>query len=331
MALNRDQKIVLIGAETMIGYRLVQLLLEQGFSQIHLLRHNGPLLEGELLDLKKLTLKVNIHEIDIFDLFELEPIFETADYIINCYGTSAGFKHSRDVLYKHNIIGVRTWIDLALTSDIKGFIHISTAASLGRKKDGSPCKESDSWQKNELHGNYNKSKFLGELEVARGQSEGLNTILIHPTHVLGKGGILQIYLNQLRKNTLKYPIGTGGYIGVKDVAAFTLKVLEAGLWGERFLLNAANLSHKEVIDQIATEWDLAKPTKKISTQDIRVIGWIMLLSKWLGILLKTPSKEWYHSLKANFSYDNTKSVETGLMQFTSIDSCIKEIHQQDLL
>ena len=324
--MEKDQeKIVLIGAETMIGRCLLQLLLKNGLYQIHVLRHQEELLEQELRMPLTLGEGIIAYDIDIFDLFDLEPIFRSVDYVINCYGTSAGIKHSREILYKHNIIGVRTWVDVALSTGIKGFLHISTAASLGRKKDGSPCKESDSWQKNELHGHYNKSKFLGELEVVRGQSEGLNTILIHPTHVIGYGGILHIYLNQLKRNALKYPTGMGGYIGVRDVATFALKVLEAQLWGERFLINAANISHREVIHKIATLWGLSNPKRAITSQEIRLSGWIDLATKCLGMDGEKPSREWYQSLQANFTYDSTKALQTGLVEFSSIDSCLEEI------
>ncbi|MEZ4986176.1 MAG: hypothetical protein R2795_14250 [Saprospiraceae bacterium] len=102
--------------------------------------------------------------------------------------------------------------------------------------------------------NYSRSKFFSELEVWRGQAEGLSVAVLYPSIILGPGrwdeGSVAIF-KYVAKQPSYYPAGESGFVDVRDVAKAILLVLERAVDGDRFLLNAENISYRDLMTQMA--------------------------------------------------------------------------------
>src|SRR5690349_14333062 len=87
-------------------------------------------------------------------------------------------------IFNVNINGTRNVVNACLLNNVQRLIHISSVAALGRQKDKSDVDESNKWADSPINSTYGKSKYLAELEVFRGQEEGLSTAIVNPSLIL---------------------------------------------------------------------------------------------------------------------------------------------------
>lgn len=322
--MEQKDKILITGASGSLGRELVDQLTRRGFSNIHVCIRPQSIIP---VSWHKQT-GLHIHRGDLLDFYWVQPLMEDADYVYNMAGATSSTAGSREKLEQSNIELTRTWVNIALQENIKGFVHISSAAALGRKKDGSLCSEKDSWQKNEVYSDYNKTKFLGELEAARGQAEGLSTITLNPSNIISNEGILALVHESIINGNRSYPIGSGGYVNVQDVAKFAIEAPLKGLWGEKYILSAENLPHKDVFETVASILAKNEPSQPMTSFSL----FLLKLKSHIKSLYNTekvvPSIDWYRMLQANFAYDNSKSIATGLIAYSPIKESIRLILQE---
>jgi len=320
--LNQKDKILITGSTGLLGQALVKLLLQRGFSNLVLCMRPESVIPSDWELSDALTLLRG----DMMDYFQVDDWVDGVDYIFHLAGSTASKAGSREALIATNITMTRTWVNVAIEHQIKGFVHVSSAAALGRKKDGTPSKESDSWQKNEVFSDYNKSKFLGELEVARAQQEGLNTLILNPTFLVGSGGILSWVISRLKRNFNDFPNGSGGYVHVEDVVHFALEAVDKELWGEKFIVNGENMSHESFFRLVATSLGFSqtlRPTKSLFSP----LRPLLRFWPWNGTARPDQKidKEWFRILQSNLSYDTSKAQSTRLVDFTPIQETVDRI------
>lgn len=154
-----------------------------------------------------------------------------------------------------NVTGTANLIDACLANGVSDFCHVSSIASLGNPNSEGVIDEQCKWAKMKGQSVYARSKFMGENEVWRGFEHGLRVTIVNPSVILGPGrwnsGSGQLFL-QVKKGMPAYTQGIGGYVDVRDVArAMVLLMGDRSINGERFVLNAANISFKELFGLMA--------------------------------------------------------------------------------
>ncbi len=320
MVINKSEKILIAGASGMVGGALTKELLNRGYTNLHLCVRKQSVLPDWVLDNDHIT----IHRGNLLDYFWLEPIFDQAAWVFNAVGSRSIDRDDRDELIEANIAMPRTWVNLALQFSVSGYIHISSAAALGRKKDGSPCKETDNWQKNEVYSDYNKSKFLGEMEVFRGQAEGLNVLVLNPSTIIGQGGVLQYMLDQVDLGTVYIPQGKGGYVFIENVVDFAISAAEHGIWGERFILNADNIKHEKICHWVSETTGQPLKIKPMTHHRWRLEAIRALWGRIWGKKRPIISKSSFRMLSSEFAYSNQKALDTGLISFLPLQEAVKK-------
>jgi dihydroflavonol-4-reductase len=104
---------------------------------------------------------------------------------------------------------------------------------------------------------YGHSKLLAEGVVREFVARGLDAIIVNPSVILGPGDLNLIsgsIVTQIASGHVPpvYPPGGVNYIDVADVCAGHMAAAERGRAGERYILAAHNLSHREAM-QIVCE------------------------------------------------------------------------------
>ena len=93
---------------------------------------------------------------------------------------------------------------------------------------------------------------MSEQEVWRGIEEGLNSVIVNPSVILGPGdwtkGSSQMF-EKVWSGLKFYSTGSTGYVDVLDVAECLIKLLNSAIINERFILNAGQMKYREVFDQ----------------------------------------------------------------------------------
>ena len=97
--------------------------------------------------------------------------------------------------------------------------------------------ETCQWNKNDCTSNYSLSKHLAELEIIRGQEEGLQTVIVNPSGIIGPSnrvsGTALIFKSVLNGNRY-YPIGSNSFVDVNDVAKIMIELMNSKITREKF-------------------------------------------------------------------------------------------------
>src|SRR5690606_16049507 len=138
--------------------------------------------------------------------------------------------------------------------------------ALGRKKEIPVVTEETYWENSSYNTNYATSKHFSELEVWRGMEEGLNGLIVNPSVVLGPGnwghGSTKIFKYVWDQNPF-YSLGEMNLIDVRDVAEIIWKLNgEDKANRQRFILNAAKMTYKEIFFKIADAFGKKRPGLK---------------------------------------------------------------------
>lgn len=319
---KQDKKIFLTGATGFVGAYLVQALLNKGYAIRALKRKNSNLqLLGE--DAKAVEWVEG-------DLLDLPFIEEAMDGIDQVYHAAAMVSFdARDVrkMMEVNVRGTENLVNTALFKKVDKFLHISSIAALGRKKNKVEIDEKAQWENNSINSNYAISKFKAECEVWRGVQEGLDAVIVNPSVIMGAGfwrsGTSQMF-RKVDKGLRFYPKGITGFVDVRDVALASVALMESDIVAERFILNGENYSYKNLFSEMALALDKQPPKWKMPSWGVELMWRAELLrSKALGVK-PLITKELARNLEAHYEYSAGKIEKALNYKFIPLSQTIQE-------
>ncbi len=204
------------------------------------------------------------------DMLDYDLIFNALEGIAYVYHTAAmvsigmtGKKTMIDV----NIHGTANIVDACLEKGNIRLCHVSSIAALGNAPEGKLIDEDCRLIPDKNLYPYAYSKFKGEMEVWRGVHEGLNAFVINPSVILGPGmwnSATAAFVKRIDKGLSFYPAGAVGFVDVRDVACIMYQLMKLSITGERFIINAENLSYKDFFIIIARKLGKKPPAFKVT-------------------------------------------------------------------
>jgi len=199
---------------------------------------------------------------DILDLFSLKDAMKDVDQIYHCAALVSFHPEDKKQLFKINIEGTSNVINVALEHNIKKLCYISSIAALGREDNFFIINEDTTWKRSRKNSMYAVSKYAAEREVWRGSVEGLKTIIVNPSVVVGPSedfkGSSEIFFT-VWKGLRFYPKGINGFVDVRDVSKAMITLMKSDIINERFVLSAENLPYLEFFNLIAECLDKKPP------------------------------------------------------------------------
>ena len=272
-------------------------------------------------------------EADILDIPRLEEIFHDIDWVFHCAAKVSYRPTEKKEIYSVNVEGTANIVNMCLEFGIQKLLHVSSTAAIGRNKQNQLITERSKWNRNPFNTNYAISKYMAEQEVWRGMAEGLHVSVINPSMILGSGiwnQGTQRFFKLANKSFPFYPSGQNGFVDVRDVTSFAIKLMESNIAGERFILNSENLFLGKVLSTIALELGKKPPTIPVNRL-IKSLSWRMdwVKSKLTG---KPPflTKETAQQASNKFLFDNKKSLEAFDFVYRPIEVTIRETCAQFL-
>lgn len=304
------------GGTGLVGSYVLRYLLHSGHTTVRALRRR----DSSLHLVSDLQDRVAWLTGDLFDTDVLERGMRAAETVYHC---AASIDHSpggRAAMRRTNVQGTASVVNAALHEEVRHLCYVSSIAAIGRRPQLADIDERTEWKEDAWNSAYAVSKRDGELEVRRGEAEGLRVLIVNPSLVMGPGqwdrGMPRWFAN-IDKGMRFYPPGGGGFVDVRDVAEFAVRAIGEHRFGERYILNAVNLPYRTVMDTIAELLDRPKPRTAV-TPLLKSAAW-----RWEGLRAAvsnhTPlvTRETAENSMRTFRYDGRAA--TRALDFTYRD------------
>lgn len=314
-------KVFVTGATGMIGSEIVKQLLLNGYDVVAIRRASS-----SLALLSDVSSKIEWHSADLFDTEDLHDIIEGVDYVIH----SAGIISESDIdqMYKVNVDGTANIVNACIASNVKKLIHISSIAALGKSTKGTLISESTKWKDGTQNSKYGESKMLGEREVWRGIAEGLSSVILNPSVVLGVGdgqSGSSVILPHLAKGNKRYLEGGTGFVDVIDAAAIAIKAMESDISGERYVVSGHNKSFKALMTDFARDLGVSPPSKPLSKSMLNILSKLDGVASFIMRRERKLTKTMVMQATRTLSYDNTKSISDFGFSYTPWEETVKRL------
>ncbi|QIX61156.1 NAD-dependent epimerase/dehydratase family protein [Hymenobacter sp. BT18] len=220
---------------------------------------------------------------DLLDPLLMRQTLAGVTHVFHCAGLVSYAPQDEDALLQINVEGTANVVDACLEQGGIRLCHVSSVAALGgaaTPEGGSlvgpqVLDEAAKWDLGAAHSAYATSKYLGELEVWRGISEGLAAVIVNPSVVLGPADWTRSSTRLLRyahQEHRFYTPGTINVVDVRDVVDHMLRLtLELPVQNERYVLSAAAVPLQEVLSQAARCFGKKPPTAAVPDWAAEVI------------------------------------------------------------
>ena len=313
--------IAVTGATGLLGNFIVRKLVEQNESVLALKRPGSD--DSILADISD---KITWFEADILDMVSLHEALEKVSYVIHSAAIVSFNPHKAKAVMDVNVQGTRNVVDTCLALGIKRLIYISSVAALCRQKGQSYIDEKNKWVSNAFNTVYAESKYASELEVFRGQEEGLSTVIINPSTILGQGNWDRSSTQIFKYCWQEKPFIMDGhlnYVDVRDVASIVFQILHHPIENERIIVNAGSISYTSIFDKIAQQFNTRPPSIKLGKVLLNVYSYIESIRTLFVNTEPHITRELAQLSGTEFLFLNHKIKNLLHFEFKSIDETLQ--------
>ncbi len=322
--MNKNSKILVTGATGLVGAQILRDLKSHDYKNLSILCR-----ETSRLDLiEDVVDDIKICKGNLLDIPSLEEAMIDCDLVIHCAAMVSMRKKDHDQMRRINVEGTANVVNMALYCEIPKIIHVSSIAALGRTKPGDEVNETHDWQDSPYNSAYAKTKYEAELEIRRGEAEGLEVAILNPSVILGVGFWNQSSLAMfptIYKGVPFYPLGGNGVVDVRDVSKAAMELIQGAHWGQRFIISGHNVMMKDLVTKIALALQVKPPSKALK-------GWLKWIS-WRAEAVraffsgKSPliTKQTVETTSRVWKFDSTKSRESLNLTYRPLDHTINDV------
>ena len=266
---------------------------------------------------------------DITEVPSLEIAFQNIDTVYHCAALISFDPKEEERLRKTNIEGTANIVNFCIAYEIQKLCFISSIATLGDLQPHEKfITEETEWNPENPHSDYAISKYGAEMEIWRGQQEGLDVIIINPGIILGPSFREQgsgLLFTKVKKGLQYYTLGSTGFVAVIDVVRIAHQLMQSEIKNERFTLIAENSVFRDVMNAMAEGLGVKKPEIHVNPFFMEVLwrlDWFVSnVFQQKRKLTQTVAKASY----TNTLYSNQKIKEALNIGFTNVPEYIKTI------
>jgi dihydroflavonol-4-reductase len=263
---------------------------------------------------------------DLTDKAEMTELLEGADELYHCAAKVSFQARDKKEMYRVNTEAVKNIVNCCLGQGNIRLLHVSSIAAIGGP-DREVFDETSGWPARS-RSVYARTKTLGEFEVWRGITEGLQAVIVNPSVILGPGPWQQSsarFFDVVYKGLNYYTLGETGFVDVQDVVSAMILLMRSEITGERFILNAANMSYKALFEKIAAALQVVPP-QKYAGPFKTALAWRMEFLKQLltGIEPRVTRQSAYTAHKRQ-GYSSSKIQRVTGKKFLPMDETIQRV------
>lgn len=327
--------ILVTGGTGLVGAHIILHLIENG-EKVRALYRTEQSIE-KTKNLFTLYQKENLFEEiewthgNINDIPALEKAFLGIDFVYHSAGLISFDPKDENLLRKTNIEGTANIVNFCLAKNVKKLCHLSSVAALGDLAEHeSILTEEIEWNPEKHHSDYAISKYGAEMEIWRGQQEGLKTVIINPGVILGPGFNKQgsgLLLTKVANGLRFYTKGITGFVAINDVVKAAIQLMKSDISNQRYILIADNYCYQDIINSMSDALKVKRPTTLVKDWQLE-IAW--RIDKMLSFLFHKKRSLTKDIAKASYSenhFSNKKAKADLQIRFLDIHQYINEIVQ----
>lgn len=321
--------ILLTGSTGLVGARLLLDLRLRGHSVRAFRRPTSSLAVVNRIfrGQESLLEGVDWFEGDLLDLYDINEALSGIRFVFHAAALVSFAPSDRDLLLRVNKDVTADLVNACLELGVEWLGYVSSVAALGRTDEGVPVDENTFWKTSRYNTAYAISKYGGEREVWRGMEEGLNACMVNPTIVLGPGdwnfGSSALF-RRVYEGLRLYPLGSTGFVDVRDVSSALLRCWDQRITGERFLLSSENVGYKELLSWMSEGFGKVAPRIPVKPWMAGLAWrWESLFSSIMG---RKPlvTRETARSSGKQWVYRNDKARKVLGMDFIPVRESVLE-------
>lgn len=265
---------------------------------------------------------------------------EGVDVVFHCAALVSFHQKDYRRLYRANVVGTRHLVNACLKNRVKRLVHVSSTAAIGSSGLNASewSTEQTPFQAWQQQIGYMLSKHLSEFEVLRGVAEGLDSVIVNPSVVLGdlphRLHSASNFIADLFRGKIPFlPKGATGFVDIADVVVGIERAWKHGKTGERYILNSENLSYRALTERISRfRGARSRSVVELPSALGFVIGGICDLLAFVSSFRSAIAFDTMRLSEKMLCYANCKSVEQLELRYRPIDQTIEGIlHRRNLL
>ncbi|WP_100433752.1 NAD-dependent epimerase/dehydratase family protein [Flavobacterium sp. 1] len=266
---------------------------------------------------------------DILDIPSLENAFQGIDKVYHCAAMISFDPKDENLVRKTNIEGTANIVNFCLAYNIQKLCHVSTIAALGDLvAHESIITEETEWNPEKLHSDYAISKYGAEMEIWRGQQEGLKVAIINPGVIIGSGfwnqGSGEIF-KKVKNGLPFYTKGSTGFVTVTDVVNILYQLMESSIHGERYTLIGQNINFQDFLFSVADALKVKRPKYHATPYMMNSLSKLSWIASTVFGQKRQLSKASAKSSYSSDLYSNEKIKNALNITFTDVSDYIKKI------
>ena len=242
-------KVLVTGANGLLGSHVVRVLIQHGFPVRVLVREGSNL---QALD----GLQIELFKGNISSAENVERAVKGCDFIVHAAARTSQSPSGIVAYIEPNILSTQLIINAARKFGIKRLVYVSTANCFGngsKKHPGDEEKPFLSWMKKS---GYAYSKYQAQQMVLKSaEKDNLDVVVVNPTFLIGENDVKpssgKIFFHVVNKRAIFYPPGGKNFVDAAVAAEGVVNALIKGRKGECYLLAGQDLSYREFFEKVA--------------------------------------------------------------------------------
>jgi dihydroflavonol-4-reductase len=195
---------------------------------------------------------------DVLDPASLRRAMRGVTKVFHLAGIISILPGRNNLLRRVNVEGTKNILAEARRSGVERLIYTSSIHAIQHAPHGICIDERLPFDPHNPVGEYDRSKAEASLAVQQAAQEGLNSVIVCPTGVIGpndyrRSELGQLILDCVDEKTQFYVDGAYDFVDVRDVADGLLLAAEKGRSGETYILSGQQLAVSNIIDML---WEM---------------------------------------------------------------------------
>jgi dihydroflavonol-4-reductase len=241
--------VVVTGATGFLGRHTVRALRERGHAVRAMARNPPRDAQAQLGE------GVTIVRADVLDPAGLTTALEGADAVFHLAGMVSRRPEDAEALYRAHVLGTRAVLAAARAAGVRKLIHASTSGTVGISDDERVATEADDAPVRWLSRfGYYRAKWIAEKEALAASGPDFEVISVNPSLLLGPGDAFGSSTDDVRRfldrSIPAAPRGGLAFVDARDAAEALVLAFERGRGGERYLINAANMTVRDFFGRL---------------------------------------------------------------------------------